>query len=134
MRNTLITAASLAALTTVALAGDTFEIDWYTVDGGGETFSTGGQFAIGGTIGQADAVQSLFGSGGTLRVDGGFWAVPPEYCFGDADGDRDVDFADLEILLDLWGTGDPSADFNGTGRIDFADLNILLDNWGNSCD
>ena len=129
----LATGALMAALAAVANAGDEYRIDWYTIDGGGRTFSTGGIYAIGGTIGQHDAAQGLFGGGGTVRVDGGFWTVPPAYCYGDADGDNDIDFADLEILLELWGTGDSAADFNGSGRVDFGDLEILLDNWATNC-
>lgn len=45
-------------------------ISRFTVDGGGGTNSTGGTFALGGTIGQPDA-GLLSGSGFTLA--GGFW-------------------------------------------------------------
>jgi hypothetical protein len=48
----------------------TYDLSWWTVDGGGETFSTGGGYELGGTIGQADA-GTLFGGGYTLG--GGFW-------------------------------------------------------------
>jgi hypothetical protein len=58
------------------------DITWFTVDGGGHTFSTGGAFRLGGTCGQFDA-GSLTGSDFTLS--GGFWlrgntlsAVPEE--------------------------------------------------------
>ena len=42
------------AFAPAALAGD-FAIDWYTIDGGGEMFSTGGDFVLGGCMGQPDA-------------------------------------------------------------------------------
>jgi len=51
-----------------ALAG--YSLDWWTVDGGGATFSTGGAYSLGGTIGQADAGAL---SGGTYSLRGGFW-------------------------------------------------------------
>jgi hypothetical protein len=49
---------------------DSYEISWYTFDGGGATFSTGGTYSLGGTIGQADA--GIL-SGGTYTLNGGFW-------------------------------------------------------------
>jgi hypothetical protein len=46
-------------------------IDWWTADGGGGT-STGGVYAVSGTIGQPDAGGM---SGGSFSLTGGFWAV-----------------------------------------------------------
>jgi hypothetical protein len=46
-----------------------YAIAWYTVDGGGGT-STGGNYTLDGTIGQADA-GSL--SGGRYTLSGGYW-------------------------------------------------------------
>ncbi|MCS6847298.1 MAG: hypothetical protein RMN52_06230 [Anaerolineae bacterium] len=43
------------------------------MDGGGATFSTGGGYELGGTIGQADT-GALTGDGYTLQ--GGFWTQP----------------------------------------------------------
>ena len=45
-------------------------IDWYTIDGGGHTFSTGDTYSLGGTCGQPDA--GTLGAGG-LQLNGGFW-------------------------------------------------------------
>jgi hypothetical protein len=53
-----------------ATASAQFSISRFTIDGGGGTRSTGGVFAVGGTIGQPDA-GSL--SGSTFTLDGGFW-------------------------------------------------------------
>jgi hypothetical protein len=47
-----------------------YTLDWWTVDGGGATFSTGGGYSLGGTAGQPDA-GVLTGGGYTLG--GGFW-------------------------------------------------------------
>ena len=47
-----------------------YDLSWWTVDGGGYTFSTGGNYTLGGTIGQPDA-GTLTGGGYTLG--GGFW-------------------------------------------------------------
>jgi hypothetical protein len=48
----------------------TYDLSWWTVDGGGSTFSTGGSYSLGGTIGQPDAGTS---SGGAYTLAGGFW-------------------------------------------------------------
>ena len=65
----------------VALAQGGYELSWWTVDGGGHTYSTGGGYELGSTIGQPDA-GVLAGGGYTLG--GGFWrggavSNPPEY-------------------------------------------------------
>lgn len=49
-----------------------YSIDWYKVSGGGGT-STGGTYAVSGTIGQPDAGGPM--TGGTYSVTGGFWAL-----------------------------------------------------------
>ena len=51
-----------------ALAG--YNLDWWTVDGGGATFSAGGSYSLGGAIGQPDAGAS---TGGSYALSGGFW-------------------------------------------------------------
>ena len=47
-----------------------YDLSWYTIDGGGATFSTGGSYSLGGSIGQADAGSM---SGGTYQLAGGSW-------------------------------------------------------------
>ncbi len=79
-RTTLVLiGAALLALAVVAGYGlpaaaqqpeQTYTLDWWTVDGGGATFSTGGGYSLGGTAGQPDA-GVLQGGGYTLG--GGFW-------------------------------------------------------------
>lgn len=51
-----------------------YTIDWYTIDGGGGT-STGGVYAVSGTIGQPDASTTPL-TNGQYAVVGGFWALP----------------------------------------------------------
>lgn len=62
----------LAGSSMVALAqgGGGYELTWWTVDGGGTTFSTGGVFELAGTIGQPDAGTL---NGGLYSIGGGFW-------------------------------------------------------------
>lgn len=52
-------------------SGQTYSIDWFTIDGGGGT-STGGVYTVSGTIGQPDAGHM---AGGTFTLDGGFWGI-----------------------------------------------------------
>jgi hypothetical protein len=60
----------LLALTCVVHA-QTYSIDWYTIDGGGDT-STNSQYSLSGTIGQPDAGRM---TGGSFTLDGGFWGI-----------------------------------------------------------
>jgi hypothetical protein len=73
--------AVLFLLTSVAMAdsGADYDLSWWTVNGGGYTFSTGRNYALGGTVGQLDA-GVLMGNGYTLV--GGFWGgAVAEYRF-----------------------------------------------------
>ncbi len=80
------------------------------------------------------------GGDGEAVVDIGAYEFDPAVleeendCPGDTNGDRVVDFMDLEILLEQWNTPGPEADFDNNGNVDFLDLNELLDNWGVFCD
>ena len=84
-------------------------IDWYTVDGGGHTFSTGGALQLGGTAGQPDAG---YLSGGSLGLFGGFWR-----------GGEGVSGIDEEVVADQMpgvlkmGVGRPNP-FRESTRID----------------
>ena len=60
----------LAASTVLAQSGGGYDLSWSTVDGGGETFSSGGVYTLGGTAGQPDA--GLL-TGGSYTLGGGFW-------------------------------------------------------------
>ena len=54
--------------------GQSYSINWYTLDGGGG-ISTGGVFSASGTIGQPDATPTPM-TNGQFSVVGGFWALP----------------------------------------------------------
>jgi hypothetical protein len=96
---------ALVFLAASATLATDFALDWYTIDGGGQMWTTGGDFELSGTIGQSDAnVQVL--TSGDFQLAGGFWtaAVEEPFCPGDLDGDGDVDLADLAALLAAYGT------------------------------
>lgn len=81
--------------------------------------------------------RSMFISGGFEEVGDryrhGFAVFDFEECVGDINGDGDVDFTDLNILLAAFGTsGSVPGDIDGDGQVTFSDLTILLSAWG-SC-
>ncbi len=53
-----------------AQSGGGYDLTWNTIDGGGVTFSAGGSYLLGGTMGQPDAGAM---SGGSYTLNGGFW-------------------------------------------------------------
>jgi hypothetical protein len=68
----LLGGAGLAmAFAAIPVCGQSYTVDWLTIDGGGGT-STGGVYSVSGTIGQPDAGHL---SGGNYSVDGGFWGI-----------------------------------------------------------
>ena len=133
-KRTVLTLAVMLTLVPAVLADD-FAIDWWTVDGGGEMWTTGGDFELSGTIGQPDASTTIM-SGGDFELAGGFWAgaAEDEFCFGDLDGDNDVDLADLAQLLGNYGMTSGAAyedgDLDADGDVDLADLAALLGVYG----
>jgi hypothetical protein len=80
---------------------------------------------------------------GALRDDdrdinaGAAYVFVVDLCFGDLDGDNDVDLADLATLLSNYGTPSGAAyedgDLDGDGDVDLADLSALLAHYGASC-
>lgn len=60
-------------ITPAAQAGDGWEIDSYTIDGGGTLEAAGGQWALRGTLGQFDATAANEVSGESWQLTGGFW-------------------------------------------------------------
>src|SRR5262245_23229759 len=72
----VVLVAFSAGVAYARVTGGDFAIPWWTVDGGGGTFSTGsGGYRLGGTIGQPDAGVMTGTAGFNIR--GGFWSQPP---------------------------------------------------------
>jgi hypothetical protein len=67
----LLAAIGILLFYSLILANGGYSLSWYTVDGGGATFLTGGSYSLGSTAGQPDAAAS---SGGSYSLNGGFWA------------------------------------------------------------
>ena len=85
---TVILALALAS----AVLANGFTISRSTVDGGGEMFSTGGDFEMSGTIGQPDA-GVLTGAG--FQLTGGFWFEQPP---GDCNSTGGVNLLDYDAF------------------------------------
>jgi len=120
---------------TVSSAGEpAVEINRFTIDGGGEMFSSGGGFELSGTIGQPDAGVL---SGGNFTLAGGFWfEEPPTDC--NSSGTVDLyDYSDLEACLSHPGDGlvAPSCacfDLNADQDVDLRDVGEFQRNFGGS--
>lgn len=140
MRNVTLAILIAAFLPSWATAQD-FNLDWFTVDGGGAMSSVGGVFEVSGTIGQTDAGSPAAPlAGGDFELVGGFWALAGGCaCPGDVNSDCQVTLTDLAALLSAFGCCQADAcyveeaDINLDGCIDLADLAVLLSTFGTSC-
>lgn len=54
----------------LAQSGNSYDLTWNTIDGGGGS-SSGGSYSLDGTIGQADAGTLIYGG---YTLNGGFWS------------------------------------------------------------
>lgn len=128
----------LCAAFPAILLGDGYTLDWWTVDGGGDMWTTGSGFELSGTIGQPDAGAPM--TGGGFALTGGFWTgVVPVYR-GDLNCDGHVDFGDINpFVLYLsnfatWQATYPNCppqngDINGDGtygQASFGDINPFV--------
>ena len=99
MRYSMIAVAGLLASLLIftggmdEIGGDAeYDVYWYTVDGGGHLFSTGGEFELSGTVGQPDAGIM---TGGNFSLTTGFWSAAE---LADINGDGTVDLLDYARL------------------------------------
>jgi len=132
---TVLAAATLLATATHAQSGGGYDLSWWTIDGGGITFATGGTFDLGGTIGQPDTSNLL--TGGAFSLTGSFWFVPACVVHnGDVDANGCIDDADLLAVLFAFGNTGSNlgrVDVNCDNVVDDADLLQVLFNFGSGC-
>jgi len=125
-RYTRTTAGGLLLFLAIGTFAQDYDLDWHTVDCGGETFSTGGAYELSGTIGQPDAGML---SGGEFQLSGGFWfPIPP----GDCNNTGGVDLLDYddfdECLFGPGGGFQPECrcfDFDDDGDVDLVDYAVF---------
>ncbi len=72
------------------------------------------------------------GRGAPPVTDMGPYEFPAETCPADADGDGDVGFGDVLLVLTAWGDPGGPADIDGSGEVGFGDVLAVLAQWG-SC-
>ena len=124
-----ITLTTMAALPVLAggPSGGVFSIPWSTIDGGGAINTSGGSFALSGTIGQPDASDPM--TGGSFSLTGGFWAgvSTAAPCPADLNGDGALDFFDISFFLSN------TVDFNNDTVFDFFDISAFLTEFSAGC-
>jgi len=110
----------LLVVSAAATAHGDYELEWYTIDGGGGR-SSGGPYTLTGTIGQPDAAYS---AGGGYELLGGFWPGGP-LCF--------VNFEHFARFAEYWlepGTGLPADLYEDEDNIvNELDLGVFVDYW-----
>ena len=144
----LLLALFAVSWTALAQTGGGFDLSWSNVDGGGGR-SAGGEFALEGTIGQADANNEL--AGGDFILRGGFQTseLVESGIRGDCNGDQIVDAGDVTAgVLEIF-DGDPptppydggafagsaGCDANEDGTVDAGDMScIVLIIFSRTCD
>ena len=125
-RKTFVLLAGLSVGAVAAFA-QSYDLSWYSIDGGGVMRSTGGSFELSGTIGQPDAGRMI---GGAFELTGGFWfEIPP----GDCQDDGDVDLFDYGLFQScLTGPNQPVSDacrcfdVDLSGTVDLADFAEMI--------
>ncbi len=133
-RSAIASSLLLVLLIAPGAVAQPFSLDWFTIDGGGASATTGGAFELSGTVGQPDAG---FASGGDFELIGGFWTVTtaPTLLPGDCDGDGDVDLSNYAGFPDCAtgpDDGPPAAECacydvnrdDAVDMLDFADIQI----------
>lgn len=133
----LLAVLSFTSSMASAQSGGNFDQSWHTVDGGGRTFSTGGNFEVGSTAGQYDASGRL--TGGSFEVIGGFWpgGLPDESLPADMNCDGLINSFDIDgFVLALsnpaaYAATYPdcninNADVNGDGLVNSFDIDPFV--------
>lgn len=126
-------AAMCVLMPLVASADSGYSIPWFTVDGGGGT-STGGVYALSGTIGQHDAGRM---TGGAYTIEGGFWggaaANLPCNAADLAPAFGILDLADVVAFVTAFTAQNPLADLTQDGIYDLNDIVAFVTAFNAGC-
>lgn len=99
------------------------------IDAGDDELVTAGAAAD--FAGNARFIDGDFNGVRTIDI-GALEFVPPP-CFGDANGDRVINFADITDVLSNWQSTGPNGDADLSGFVNFADITTVLTLWGAGC-
>lgn len=119
----------VAGLISTGANAQPYQIDWYTIDGGGGLLE-GASYSLRGTVGQSDASGPLIGS--TYTLTGGFWpgidAAATKCTPADiAEPFGLLDLADITAFVSGFQSLDPIADFVPPfGTFDLADISAFV--------
>ncbi len=128
-------AASVAAMIVMLVfglraTGQSFDLSWHTVDGGGAMNTAGGDYVLAGTIGQPDAQTPPVMSGGSFELVGGFWpaAAPACACPSDMNGDMLWNGLDIQQFVECVVAGGACncADVDGVPGVDVGDVDVFV--------
>ncbi len=118
---------TLVTLAISSVARGEYGLSWYTIDAGGHTFSTGGDFELGGTIGQPDTGAM---TGGSFELVGGFWpGVNACACLGDMNDDGVKDGLDIQQFVScvIAGGSCSCADVDEMNGVSIDDIAAFVD-------
>jgi len=127
-----LTLAVGGALAGTRSSGGPYVLDWYTMDGGGGT-SSGGAYALSGTIGQPDAAPPL--AGGAYDLEPGFWpgAGILTACSCDLDANAVLNLDDIILFADGFVDMNPVADIDGNGVYNLDDVILFAACFNSGC-
>jgi len=127
----------LAVAPAFAQSGGGYDLSWNTIDGGGISSAAGGEFSLGGTVGQPDATPSGALNGSSYALTGGFWSglwAPLCTVFPVADFNHDC-FVDADDLAEFSHcaagpklpvpVGCEGQDLDGDGDVDQEDFGVF---------
>lgn len=110
--------------------GGSYDLTWYTIDGGGAMFTSGGDFELSGTIGQPDAGVL---TGGGFQLTGGFWFEQPP---GDCNSTGSVNLFDYDAFEACLSGPDGGVaegcacfDMDASGDVDLVDFALFQDSF-----
>ena len=127
--NNIILILSVCVTLTMSAFAD-YEISWNTIDGGGGR-STGGDFALVGTIGQPDAGEM---EGGDYELSGGFWPRGPILlCFVNFEHFAQFAMYWLDAPCDDGNNFCEGADLDGSTDVGLSDVCELAYWWLAAC-
>jgi hypothetical protein len=114
-------------------------LSWYTIDGGGRTYTTGGDFELGSTLGQPDAGRM---EGDCIVLTGGFWPGvlgASNDCYANCDQSATppiLNVADFTCFLQKFAQGDCYANCDNSvtdPQLNVADFLCFLQKFAQGC-